>query len=164
MKITLAEAFMLRNDLKKEITELTEQSTKNLWEEKDLPIDFTNGTKMNPSKAIEECLAKMEKLQLLGEAISAANIANNKLLRENETITAKIMFLEMVYDLLKSYPGDKIRNRFYNKDDESSQQFLENKMLVDAKGIDNQITEMKLRKRAIEKELAHNNFTITLEV
>lgn len=160
-KITLAEAFMLRNDIKKEISTLTEAAKKYLWEDKNLPIDFTNGTKTHPAKSLEEALKKMDELQLLNSNITVANLKNNSLLRENETVIAKIAFLSEVFVYIKEYPGDKIRNLYYSKDSPEFQ-FTENKLLIDPKEVERLLTNTKIRKREIEKELAHNNFTITI--
>ena len=49
--MVLAEAFMKRNDLKKEIAELTQAAKDNLWQDKELPLDFAKGTKVNPQVA-----------------------------------------------------------------------------------------------------------------
>ncbi len=164
MKITLAEAFMLRNDIKKDIKKLTEAANQNQWEEKSLPFDFKKGTKKNPADAYKEALEKMSTLQTLNENITAVNLTNNKLLRENETITAKIAFMEEVFEHLRRFPGEKSRNPFYDSNKGDSIQFYEYILLLDPNSVSAELEAAKLRKRAIEKELYHNNFTLTLEI
>ena len=74
--MVLAEAFMKRNDLKKEIAELTQAAKDNLWQDKELPLDFAKGTKVNPQVAYEKAITLMESLEALNVAIAIANQAN----------------------------------------------------------------------------------------
>ena len=48
----LAEAFMKRNDLKREIAELTQAARDNLWQDKELPIDFDKGHQGQPGRSV----------------------------------------------------------------------------------------------------------------
>lgn len=164
MKISLQEAFGKRNDLKKLISKKLPQITSNLWEDKELPIDFKNGTKKDPNLVLAEVEELMAKLSDLNKKIYVANVANNALLRDLETVSARISMYESLVGHLTCYEGDKVRNRFYNKDDPNSKQFNENRLLVDAKAVEAKLEELQTSKREIEEALRHNNFSVTFEL
>ncbi len=151
----LAEAFMKRNDLKKQIAKLTESATQNLWQDKSLPINFDKGTKVNPSLAYSQAVKLMTELQTLNVAIAVANTANNKILRELETTTARIALVEGVLQVAQMYPGDKQRERTYG---ETAPLTIENEWLIDPQTLQSELTTLQERKRDLEKELAHSNF------
>ena len=159
MKITLSEAFMLRNDLKKRIQELTPYASSSLWNEKGLPPPFIGGS-VHPLDALIEIEALMDRLQALNVAITEANIANNGLLRELETVTARIAVLEQVKRAYASFPGSRVRNRNYM---ENSPEFIEYDLIGDPVVILETLTAATARKREIEKALTRNNASLTLE-
>lgn len=159
MKITLSEAFMLRNDLKKRIQELTPYASSSLWNEKGLPHKFV-GSKVNPIEALAEIEAIMVRLQALNVAITEANLKNNAFLRELETITARIALLERIKDAYAGYPGDKVRNSRYM---DNGPEFLDHELVGDPLVIVQKLADASARKREIEKALARNNASITLE-
>lgn len=163
MKITLEEAFGKRNDLKKEISNLLSSATSNLWQDKKLPFDFENGTKMHPNDALAAIADKMNALQILNERIYTANNANNDLLRRLETIKAKISLFDNIVSSTERYPGDKVRNRYWDKTNPASPEFDENELLVDAKAMRKTLETLNEEKRTVERQLKHNNFTITLD-
>lgn len=151
----LAEAFMKRNDLKKQITALTQSATQNLWQDKSLPINFEKGTKVNPEVAYLKAVELMGELQALNIAIANANSANNAILRELETTTAKIALTESILQTAQMYPGDKVRERTYG---EISNTVVENEWLIDPQFIQTELKNLQDKKRELEKTLAHNNF------
>jgi len=152
----LAEAFMKRNDLKKQIATLTASATQNLWQDTSLPVNFNKGTKVNPNTAFEEIMKLMSELQALNTAIGVANLANNEILRELETTTAKISIVESILRNAELYPGDKARIPSYSSED----RIVENEWLIDPQLLQSQLKELQEKKRSLEKTLAHNNFTI----
>jgi len=151
----LAEAFMKRNDLKKQIAVLTVSATQNLWQDKSLPVNFNKGTKVNPSLAYSQAVKLMTELQALNVAIAVANSANNATLRELETTTARIALVESVLQTAQMYPGDKVRERSYG---EVSPDIIENEWLVDPQTLQSELKSLQERKRDLEKTLAHSNF------
>jgi len=153
----LAEAFMKRNDLKKQIAKLTESAIQNLWQDKSLPINFDKGTKVNPSLAYSQAVKLMTELQALNIAIAEANYANNKILRELETTTARIALIEGVLQVAQMYPGDRQRERTYG---ETTPLTIENEWLIDPQALQSELITLQERKRELEKELAHNNFVM----
>lgn len=156
--MVLAEAFMKRNDLKKQIAVFTASATQNLWQDVTLPINFNKGTKIHPKIAFEESMKLMSELQQLNTAIAAANIANNEILRELETTIAKISLIESILKNADSYPGDKVRVPSYSGED----RIVENEWLIDPQFLQSQLKELQEKKRSLEKTLAHNNFTIQI--
>jgi len=153
----LAEAFMKRNDLKKQIAKLTESATQNLWQDKSMPINFDKGIKVNPAEAYSQAVKLMTELQTLNVAIAEANTTNNKILRELETTTARIALVEGVLQVARMYPGDKQRERTYG---EVSTITIENEWIIDPQGLQSELKSLQERKRDLEKELAHNNFVM----
>lgn len=164
MKISLQEAFGKRNDLKREIEELKGSTTENLWDDASLPTNFDNGTVISPVTAIVEIVSKMDELAVLNKRIYEANVANNDLLRDLETIGAKIALYERVSASLKQFPGEKERNRWFNKDDPASKEFILNVLNVNPKEINGKLDSLKKEKRHVEEVLRHNNYTLTIEV
>jgi hypothetical protein len=154
--VILAEAFMKRNDLKKEIAGLLSAASSNLWQDKSMPINFEKGIKVNPRIAYSQALQKMNELQQLNVAIAKANLANNELLRDLETTTAKISLMELILAAAQRYPGDKHRERTY---DSSGDIITENEWLIDPQEVQEELKSLQSRKRDLEKSLAHNNFT-----
>ena len=155
--MVLAEAFMKRNDLKKQIAKLTELATDNLWQDKTLPINFDKGTKVHPVSAYGKVVAKMAELQALNVAIAKANGINSEVLRDLETTTAAIAFHEQIVEVADRYPGDKVRDRDY-VDNAVVSITRENEWLIDPQSVQERLAELRNHKRDLEKTLAHNNF------
>jgi hypothetical protein len=151
----LAEAFMKRNDLKKQIINLTSSTYQNLWQEVGLPINFGKGTKVDPKIAYIEVMKLMDELKTLNVAISKANTVNVDILREIETIIAKIALIEGILNAAKMYPGDKIRERNYG---EVTNSVIENEWLIDPQSLQVELQNLQNKKRDLEKFLSHNNF------
>lgn len=151
----LAEAFMKRNDLKKQIAVLTQSATQNLWQDKSLPVNFDKGIKVHPGDAYRQAVDLMTELQALNIAIAVANNANNATLRELETTTARIALVESVLQTAQMYPGDKVRERTYG---ETTQLTIENEWLIDPQSLQSELKSLQERKRDLEKILAHSNF------
>lgn len=164
MKISLQESFGRRNDLKREIEELKESTTQNLWDDESLPTNFSNGTVINPVTALTEIVSKMDELAELNKRIYEANVANNGLLRDLETIGAKIAIYERVSASLKQFPGEKERNRWFNKDDPTSKEVVVNVLNIDPKEINEKLASLKKEKRHVEEVLRRNNYTLMIEV
>lgn len=164
MKITLQEAFGKRNDIKREIEEIKGSATENLWHDADMPVNFEIGTVIAPQKAIEKTIELMDALSELNKKIYEANVANNKLLRDLETIGAKISFYEKIVSRMKLFPGERERNRWYNKDTEGSKEFINNVLNVSPKDINETLDKLKKEKRHVEEVLRHNNYTLTIEI
>lgn len=155
--MVLAEAFMKRNDLKKEITELTQSAIQNLWQDKELPIDFDKGTKIHPGTAYEQAIDKMRELKHLNIAIADANQVNSETLRDLETTTAEIALVEQVLGGAARYPGDKVKEREYVGNEVASVTHY-NEWLIDAPAVKSELIGLKNHKRDLEKQLAHSNF------
>jgi len=153
--MVLAEAFMKRNDIKKQIAVLTTSAVQNLWQDKSLPINFDKGIKINPTKAYFKISDLMTELQALNVAIANANVSNNTILRELETTTARIALTESVLQYAQSYPGDKVRSHSYG---EITSEITENEWLIDPQGMQKELKDLQDKKRDLEKSLAHNNF------
>ena len=161
--MVLAEAFMKRNDLKKEIAKLTESVTQNLWQDSSLPINFAKGTKVHPDQAYKQITSLMTDLQNLNVAIAVANSVNNGTLRELETTTARISLLEKIVAVADCYPGDKIRDREYVSG-EMVAVVRENEWLVDPQVFQAELKTLQDKKRDLEKALAHSNFTVQVVI
>jgi hypothetical protein len=155
--MVLAEAFMKRNDLKKQIALLTKAAGDNLWQDKSLPINFDKGTKVNPAVAYEKAITLMGELKNLNIAIAEANQVNSATLRDLETTTAQISLMESVLQAAERYPGDKQRERDYVEGGIVNV-VRENEWLVDPQALRVSLDEAQKHKRDLEKKLAHNNF------
>lgn len=153
--MVLAEAFMKRNDLKKEIASLLSSASSDLWQDKSMPINFETGVKVHPRTAYTLVIQKMDELQNLNVAIANANLVNNRELRELETTTAKISLMELILTSARGYPGDKYRERNYS---DNSDTIIENEWLINPQEIREELKFLQSRKRDLEKILAHNNF------
>lgn len=164
MKITLQEAFGKRNDIKREIEEIKGSATENLWHDAELPVNFEIGTVIAPQKAIEKTIELMDALSELNKKIYEANVANNKLLRDLETIGAKISFYEKIVSNMRNFPGTKVRNPWFNKEDANSREFITNSLNVSPNEINKTLSSLKKEKRRVEEALRHNNYTLTIEL
>lgn len=164
MKISLQEAFGKRNDIKREIEGLKSATIEYLWHNADMPVNFELGTAINPDVAIKKSIELMDELASLNKKIYDANVANNGLLRDLETIGAKISLYERVASSLKRFPGEKERNRYYNVDDANSKEFIENALNVSPKEVNERLDFFKKEKRRVEDALRHNNYTLTIEL
>ena len=153
--MVLAEAFMKRNDLKKQITALTQAASQNLWQDQALPINFDKGIKVNPKVAYKQAVDMMAQLLRLNIAIANANTVNNETLRNLETTIARLSLVEQVLQAAGNYPGDKIRERNYGDD---AVRFIENSWLINPQELQTTLKNLQEHKRALEKTLAHNNF------
>lgn len=163
MNITLQEAFGKRNDIKREIEELKQFTVQRLWDEKTNPTNFENGTVIHPKTALSKVIELMDTLSKLNKVIYEANVVNNELLRDLETVGAKISLYESIVSGLRRYPGDKERNRYYDREVDGSKEFLENTFNVDPKEINEKLAFFKKEKRRIEDALRHNNYTLKIE-
>lgn len=161
--MVLAEAFMKRNDLKKQISQFTDAAVRNLWQNKNLPLSFRKGVKTNPREAYDTVMKLMSELQALNIAITQANIVNNEKLRELETVSARIALLESVVQEAARYPGDKIKETEY-VGREFNTVILENEWLIDPAQVQNELDHLKEHKRELEKALAHSNFVTEVKV
>ncbi len=159
--MVLAEAFMKRNDLKKKIAELHIAATDNLWQDKDLPKTFT--ATLPPKDAFIAAMEAMDELQALNIAIAEANISNNSLLRELETLSARISLHESILQNVRRYPGDKVRDTDYSLRDTTSV-IRENELLIEPELIKAGLDKLSERKREVEKKLAHNNFVTEVKI
>ena len=157
----LAEAFMKRNDLKKQIAALTQSATQNLWQDKALPINFDKGIKVSPAIAYRRAVDLMTELQALNVAVAVANATNNATLRELETTTARIALVEGVLQTAQMYPGDKVRERTYG---ETAPSTIENEWIIDPQALQVELKTLQERKRSLEKTLAHSNFVTEVAV
>jgi len=155
--MVLAEAFMKRNDLKKKIAALSEAATSNLWQDKSLPISFTSSVKIHPKEAYERVSQLMGELQALNIAIAKANTVNNDMLRELETVSARISLHESIVRVAANYPGDKVRDHEY-VGREITSVTRENEWLIDPNAVQAELTRLYDRKRELEKALQHSNF------
>jgi hypothetical protein len=153
--MVLAEAFMKRNDLKKQIAGLTISATQNLWEDKDLPIDFDKGIKVHPADSYKQAIELMTELQLLNVAIAKANMVNNETLRDLETTTARIALVESIIAHAAMFPGDKQREQNYG---ETTPRIIENEWLINPKEVQDSLKILQEHKRDLEKTLQHSNF------
>ena len=157
----LAEAFMKRNDLKKQIAALTASATQNLWEDKALPTNFSKGIKVHPKDAYSQAVGLMEELQNLNVAIAKANVVNTKVLRDLETTTARIALAELVLRFALMYPGDKVREQGYGQ---VESRIVENEWLIDPQSVKSDLDTLQAHKRDLEKSLAHSNFVTEVAV
>lgn len=155
--MVLAEAFMKRNDLKKKIAVLSEAAAENLWQDKSLPTTFIDGVKMNPKDAYKRASDLMTELQNLNVAIAKANVVNNEMLRELETISARISLHESIVRMAQNYPGDKVRDRDY-VDGNIVNITRENEWLIEPSAVQVELARLRDRKRDLEKALQHSNF------
>ena len=158
--MVLAEAFMKRNDLKKQIVSLTAAAGRNLWQDKSMPINFDTGLHVHPSQAYDSVTALMVDLQNLNVAIAAANTINSGILRDLETTTARLEFIEQILQEAERYPGDKVREQTYS----SEPRIIENEWIINPKKIQEEQETLQKRKRELEKILAHNNFVTEVVV
>lgn len=155
--MVLAEAFMKRNDLKKKIAALSAAASQNLWQDKSLPQTFIAGVKINPKEAYTRVSQLMDELQTLNTAIAKANVVNNEMLRELETVSARISFHEDIVKMAAHYPGDKVRDNEY-VGREYTTIVRENEWLIDPQAVQAELARLRERKRDLEKALAHSNF------
>ena len=155
--MVLAEAFMKRNDLKKKIAVLSSAASENLWQNKSLPTTFIDGVKMNPKTAYLKAMSFMTDLQNLNAAIAKANVVNSDMLRELETVSARISLHEGIVQKASYYPGDKVRDRDY-VDGNVVNITRENEWLIDPVAVQAELASLRDRKRELEKALQHSNF------
>lgn len=158
--MVLAEAFMKRNDLKKQITLMNETARENLWQDKSIPISFKKGSKINPSDAYTKAVELMQELQALNTAITEANMVNNKLLRDLETTTARIALIDSILQDSKNYPGDRVKERNYATNEAI---FVDFEWNIDTQKLQETQEALTAHKRELEKELAHNNYSIEVK-
>jgi len=154
-EMTLAEAFMERNDIKKEIETLKELSQRNVY--------FEKGMVSNP-KNKEYILAltnNMDKLCSLNIAIGEANLANNSFIKKVETVNSKIAYFNELKSLVSSF---KEKQRASPYAPEGSNEFIEFETTITYEEVIEIIRNLEREKRALEKELARNNSVITIKV
>jgi hypothetical protein len=161
--MVLAEAFMKRNDLKKKIAVLSAAAAENLWQDKSLPTTFMQGVKQNPKDAYVRANELMSELQALNAAIAKANIVNSDMLRELETVSARIALHEGIVRMAANYPGDKVRDRDY-VGHEVVTITRENEWLIDPSAVQVELARLRDRKRELEKALQHSNFVTEVVV
>jgi hypothetical protein len=153
---------MKRNDLKKKISVLSEAASSNLWQDKSLPMTFIPGVKMNPKDAYVRVNELMSELQALNVAIAKANVVNNDMLRELETVSARIALHEGIVRMAANYPGDKVRERDYVSH-EAVTVTRENEWLIDPSAVQAELARLRDRKRELEKALQHSNFVTPVD-
>jgi len=150
-KMTLVEAFMERNDIKKEILMLS-SDLNNIVTEKGEDV-FIKGISTDPKESVITVLNKMEELRNLNIAIAKANLVNHEILKSLETIDAKIHFLDSVKERAKTYKP-KLRNSFRK---ETDPEFIEYTLNIDAEFVNTELINLKKEKRDLEKTLSKNN-------
>lgn len=161
--MTLAEAFMKRNDLKKEIEELTVHATNYLWQDKETPVDFGDDFKLMPNEALQKALARMDDLTRLNIAIDRANDANRELLQKLRTLSVKISLYESIVRAAKNFPGKKVRDTSLMADGQKFPRFIEYEWNIDPVKIQKDLVELKTQKRNLERLLQKNNYSIEVE-
>lgn len=155
--ISIFDAFMERNDLKKKIVELSYSSITNI--QSDVALDDTfNSVKRNPQEALEEALQTMDVLSDLNYKITEANIQNNRTLRLIETKSAQIALLTQVYEAVKNF---KDKARSYTGG-EGGTEIIQYKLNVNAEWVKETLDRISSEKRALERKLARNNASIFL--
>lgn len=166
MKMTLAEAFMLRNDLKKEIEDFKRpfETPDYLWRTKDFEKTYIDGYTYKPSTSYEAVLDRIQQLQRLNTAIEKANVENIDLLQEIQALGAKIAFLETIIQNIRRYPGSVAKERTYDSVKGVWEDIIvEYELLIDVDLVKKEYEKCKKRKRELEKHLQKNNFRIEIE-
>lgn len=167
MKITLAEAFMLRNDLKKEIEVLKSLlvvGRTQLWQDKSCPKTFIENVTFHPEESYNKVCALMDKLCKLNIAIANANSANNEILQKLQTLSAKIALQETIVRLAMEFPGTHVKEQIYNRDGTVTDIEKDYQLLIDPSDIKMQLEASKRAKRAFEKDLHKNNYRIEIDI